>query len=485
MRSLVIGASVVGALVLGAAGAPASAALSTPAATTALSTPAARAAGLSSPMAAAVPVPTPSVDLPAQLDRAAFYEPQTVCNPVAQPGALALRDLLVDTYGRATVYIPRACTSSTSEHFDGRAVDWMHSVRVPAEKREAEAFVNWLLAPAADGTPQEMARRLGVMYIIWNNRMIRMYDVGRGWTNYRSCQSSANSGTGMDTTCHRNHVHLSLSWDGAAGITSWWTGRAMTQPYCSARTTSAKPGSGSASVVTDLAGVGGLVRVTATTILDTAAGSGGGLSSSCRLQAGRSVFPKAAVANVVPAGADWAAVSVTSTSNAPASLVAWSSGATKPKGLASTPIGTTTRTVLVPIASDGTIGLATTQGAANLRAQVVGYIAGEPSLGAPKPAALTIPSKPRSVTATSKKRSVTTKWKAPTSNGGSAIVGYRVEALVSAKKGAKVAGVCTTNAKGRSCTIKRLTKGKKYWMSVSVRNGVGSTWAARKAVKVR
>ncbi len=67
-------------------------------------------------------------------------------------------------------------------------------VRVPAQKAQADAFVNWLLAPAADGTPHAMARRLGIMYIIWNNRMIRMYDPGRGWTDYRSCLSASNFG---------------------------------------------------------------------------------------------------------------------------------------------------------------------------------------------------------------------------------------------------------------------------------------------------
>ena len=176
------------------------------------------------PAQALSPVPVAAVPLPVELDNAAFYEAQTICDPTPRPGSTALKDLLVATYGPATVYIPRACTSSTSEHFDGRAVDWMRSVRVPAEKEMADSFVNWLLAPAKDGTPHAMARRLGIMYIIWNNRMIRMYDPGRGWTNYRNCCSDqANSGTSLDTSCHRNRVHFSMSWDGAAAMTSWWS----------------------------------------------------------------------------------------------------------------------------------------------------------------------------------------------------------------------------------------------------------------------
>ena len=439
--------------------------------------------------AATAPLPVPAVPLPVELDNAAFYEPQTVCDPAAKPGSTALANLLVATYGAATVYIPRTCASSTSEHFDGRAVDWMRSVRVPAQQEMVETLLAWLLAPDANGTPHAMARRLGIMYIIWNNQMIRMYDPDRGWTNYRDCLAASNAGESLDTSCHRNHMHFSLSWDGAAGFTSWWTGAALTQPYCTARSTTAKPSSGSASVVSDLATVGGLVPVAPTTILDTTAGVGAGLTSGCRLLAGRSLYPKAAVDGIVPTGAHWAAVTVTSTSNAPAALVAWSSGGTKPGGVVATPIGTTTSTLLAPIASDGTIALATTMGANRLTAQLVGYVAGDAVTTAPAGPTTTAsslrPSKPRSVTAKSARRAVTTKWKAPKTAGGSAITGYQVEALASAKKGAKVAGTCTAKASARSCTIKKLKKGKRYWMSVSVANAAGSTWANRKGIKVR
>ena len=30
---------------------------------------------------------------------------------------------------------------------------------------------------------------------------------------------------GYDSSCHRNHIHISLSWDGAMGRTSFWTKR--------------------------------------------------------------------------------------------------------------------------------------------------------------------------------------------------------------------------------------------------------------------
>ena len=443
------------------------------------------------PAQAVAPVPTAAVPLPVELDNAAFYEAQTICDPTPRPGATALHNLLLATYGPATIYIPRTCTSSTSEHFDGRAVDWMRSARVPAEKEMADAFVAWLLAPAADGTPHAMARRLGIMYIIWDSRMIRMYDAGRGWTEYRGCQAPANSGTSLDTTCHRNHVHMSLSWDGAAAITSWWTGAAQTQPYCPTMSSRATPGTGAGLVVPDLSAVPGAVPITPTAILDTRAGVGAGLTGSCRSLAGRSLYPTAALTGLVPAGVGAVVLQVTSTSNAPAALAAWSSGSPRPPGQVPTPIGTTTATVVVPLASDGSVALGTSLGAANLSATVIGYAPGSSTFSvaapapAPAPAPIARPSKPRSVAVKSSRRAVTTKWKAPSRSGGAALTGYRVEALTSSKRGAAVAGSCSAAPAARSCTITGLKKGRKYWMSVSVANPGGATWAARKKIRVR
>lgn len=437
---------------------------------------------------AAVPVPVPATPLPVTLDTAAGYEPQTICDPTARPGSTALKDLLLATYGPATVYIPRACAAGTSEHYDGRAVDWMRSARVPAEKAMADAFVAWLLAPDADGTPHAMARRLGVMYVIWDNRMIRMYDPGRGWTEYRGCLDAANAGAGMDTTCHRNHVHLSLSWDGAAAFTSWWTGTALTRSACRAGSTSADPGQGEPQVLDGSSGAAGLVEVPAEPVLDTAAGSGAGLSGSCRLPSGRVLYPS--VAGAVPEGVRAVALRVSSTSNAPARLAVWSSGSVRPTGQVSTPIGrTTTATVLVPVASDGTVALATSLGAASLRVEVVGYATGEVTVPPPPtttPPVATAPGKPRTVRASSPaRRTVRTTWRAPRTDGGATITGYRVQALTSARKGARAAGSCTVGAQRRSCTITGLTRGRTYWMSVSVSNEAGRTWAARRSVRVR
>ena len=101
----------------------------------------------------------------------------------------------------------------------------MTNRRVPAQKAMAEAFLAWLQAPDAYGNADAMARRLGVEYVIWNNRMWRAYDPGRGWTEYDNCLHKKKKGKrAWANACHRTHVHISLSWDGAYLRTSYFSG---------------------------------------------------------------------------------------------------------------------------------------------------------------------------------------------------------------------------------------------------------------------
>ena len=190
-------------VLLGALGS-AAAALTTTAATTAAA-PAA---------AAAVPVPAWPARLPSALDDLGHYEGPTTCGPV-QPGTARLRDLIVTTYGRQTIGTSRACPVdgvATSEHHDGRALDWMLDAAVPAQRALADTFLAWLLAPDAAGRPAAAARRLGVMYLIFDTRVWESYRAGRGWQPY----------TGANP--HTDHVHVSLTRRGGRAETSWWTG---------------------------------------------------------------------------------------------------------------------------------------------------------------------------------------------------------------------------------------------------------------------
>ena len=179
------------------------------------------AVGLIAP-AHAVP-PTP-VGLPSGIEDPARYVGADSCDGSAKPGTVALGQLLVKAYPGTSYGTVRACGSdalSTTEHYDGRAVDWMGpNARVKASKANGDAVVAWLLATDTAGNQFANARRLGIMYIIWDNSW---YDASSGFQKepYSTCAQHPEAA--MDTTCHRNHVHLSLSWEGAMKRTSFWT----------------------------------------------------------------------------------------------------------------------------------------------------------------------------------------------------------------------------------------------------------------------
>lgn len=171
------------------------------------------------PATAASGPPAP-VRLPAASEGWAAYVPQTSCDPVAKPGVRKFRDLMLGYYKRGTAGgIIRGCTVGTSEHSDGRAYDWMLDSTDTAERATATRALAWLLAPGADGTRAVMARRLGIMYIIWNGKIWSSYRSAEGWRTY----------TGSNP--HRDHIHTSFTWEGAMGRTSFWTGRVAARDY--------------------------------------------------------------------------------------------------------------------------------------------------------------------------------------------------------------------------------------------------------------
>ena len=183
--------------------------------------------------AASVPVPVIPVGTPTSAPEAlASYVPANSCEPAAKPGAKALGDLLRATYPGSSYGIDRTCGTDplpTSEHYDGRAIDFFRSVRVPAQRAQIDALVKWLFAPDAAGRAFANARRVGVMYLIWNGRIWGSYRAADGWRPYSTCAS--HPGTAYDTTCHRDHLHVSLSWEGAMKRTSFWTDRTAAVDY--------------------------------------------------------------------------------------------------------------------------------------------------------------------------------------------------------------------------------------------------------------
>jgi hypothetical protein len=142
------------------------------------------------------------------------YQGQTTCNPTPKPGTLALSRLVMAAYpGTGTSGIARDCSiGGLSEHKEGRAWDWHVVYSNPKQRAQAADFLHWLFATDAYGNTFAQARRLGIMYVIWNKRIWGSYSAGSGWRAY----------TGSDP--HTGHMHISLSWTGAQKKTSYWTG---------------------------------------------------------------------------------------------------------------------------------------------------------------------------------------------------------------------------------------------------------------------
>lgn len=160
------------------------------------------------------PVPPTPGSLPSDIEPLSPYQPETTCSPTAKPGVVSFEQLVLDTYpDTSSDGIVRACDlGGTSEHKEGRAFDWAVSAYDAQQAAEAQSMLDWLLATDSQGHQDAMARRLGVMYIIWNDRIWGSYRADEGWRPY----SGSNP--------HTDHVHFSFDWAGADRLTSYWTG---------------------------------------------------------------------------------------------------------------------------------------------------------------------------------------------------------------------------------------------------------------------
>ena len=166
---------------------------------------------------AAVPDPPTNSKLPSGLDIASPYVAQSICDPAAKPGVTAFARLMANHYEEFNYGISRECNHGLTEHSEGRALDWMLDAYDPHEREVADSVISWLLAPDSQGRPAAMARRFGVMYIIWNKQIWGTYDMDAGWRPYHGASP------------HTDHIHFSFSWDGAMQRTSWWTGKPWTE----------------------------------------------------------------------------------------------------------------------------------------------------------------------------------------------------------------------------------------------------------------
>jgi hypothetical protein len=335
------------------------------------------------------PAPTPATKAfrTATVDAMPTWVRENGCSPTEKPGPQLLRRLLRTTYGPIASNIVRPCTAADSGHEEGRALDWMTNVRVPAQKAMADAFVAWVQAPDPSGNPEAMARRLGIAYLIWNNRTWRAYDPARGWTEYDGCLSPRKrKKKAFDNACHRTHVHISFTWDGALKRTSYASGYVAcpppavpaTPPWPTTPTTPTIPTVPvvPVPVVTPAPVTGPVVPLTPSRLLGTRTGIGTP-AGPCRVHPdvrldvpvlGRGGVPATGVAAVV------LRVQLLSP-DAVATLRAWPTDSLMPAG--TVPLDTTGRVaqVTVPVGTTGAVSLQLGGAMAHLRVDVLGYVA--------------------------------------------------------------------------------------------------------------
>lgn len=152
------------------------------------------------------------------------YDGQDTCSPTGKPGVLAFRRAVLAAYpGTGAGGIERACSiGGQSEHKEGRAWDWTVDASVPSQKAAADSLIEWLSSTDRFGNEAAMARRVGIMYLIFDREI---WFPGSGWRTYCVQKDFGCHVPGDRKSLrhpHTDHVHFSFTWDGAMGRTTYW-----------------------------------------------------------------------------------------------------------------------------------------------------------------------------------------------------------------------------------------------------------------------
>ena len=170
-------------------------------------------------------VATPAV-AQADIEDYASYDAPRKCHPKPRAGTEYLAHWMVRRYGGGFGGISRPCKKKdgpTSEHQEGRAFDWTLNAGSKSDRTRAKAFMARIFEADGRGNEDAWARRMGVMYLIWNDEMYPAWD---GFEPEPYLSSSCKTKWKCSKTLrHRNHLHVSLSRLGARGKTSWYEGR--------------------------------------------------------------------------------------------------------------------------------------------------------------------------------------------------------------------------------------------------------------------
>ncbi|TIC79922.1 hypothetical protein [Nocardioides sp. GY 10127] len=159
----------------------------------------------------------------------ASYDGADECKPAAKRGTVFLEAWTVRHFGGVAGGISRDCKRDKdvySEHQEGRAFDWMVDSRTTSGARKAKRFLRTLFRKDARGNTDALARRMGVMYVIWDDEIYSAYS-GFEPRPYRNsaCPAKKPLKACSPTLRHLDHVHVSLSWKGARGNTSFFVKR--------------------------------------------------------------------------------------------------------------------------------------------------------------------------------------------------------------------------------------------------------------------
>jgi hypothetical protein len=151
------------------------------------------------------------------------YTAPEECRPKAKPGVQAFADLLGDAYPSTSwIGIGRACEGTpTSDHQEGRALDWGRSANDRSDRKDVKDLFAWLFATDEHGNEDAMIRRLGITYLIWDREI---WGTWSGWETY--CVQKPAGCRDPDSHAildpHTSHVHISFGWPGARMRTSFW-----------------------------------------------------------------------------------------------------------------------------------------------------------------------------------------------------------------------------------------------------------------------
>jgi hypothetical protein len=155
------------------------------------------------------------------------YDRAERCDPKAKPGVVRLTRWLQRNV-RGQFWGSYRCEKwgehEASLHAENRAIDWHLDVSNAADRRAARTLIRLMLAPDPTGTPQALARRMGVEEIIWDCSywgagMPQFKPYSPCFTKHGEERRRVNK-----TVAHRDHIHFGMTKAGAAARTTFWTG---------------------------------------------------------------------------------------------------------------------------------------------------------------------------------------------------------------------------------------------------------------------